>query len=628
MFPNSNSTLETAIWEDALSPKNENITIVESKNFGNVEQQSAIISTGSNDLKNFCNICHIDCTDRNFLTEHLQSDLHKEKLLKSVEVDNSTIVLFNPQATDMDSILLAEPVSKQKLEPLTLESNKTAISMLIEENDTIMEEDIKQESDATIDPDLQGIINNDNNNDYSCDLCKKYFQNSHLLKQHLKTISHKKNMEQYPNEILKKSYRCSICKEQFQSHYLCIQHFKSDSHKKEVKIRHQFYCNICNQSFRTLNDRQRHLLKSKIHSSRLKRLEDNGTLKKQEKGDDMEQYGTLNKDHSCDVCKEYFQSSYQLQRHCKSITHKKNMEQYRTQNKVYSCDVCKDYFQNSYLLEQHCETISHKEKIEQYGTLNKVYSCGVCKEYFQNSYLLEEHWKTITHKKNMEQYGTLNKDFPCDVCKEYFQNSHLLKQHCKSISHKKNITKYMLENSSYQYHKKNYYSCHICKEEFESYYLRDQHFKSDRHKEEKVKAGHQFYCNICDQYFRTIYNGRNRHFTSKVHSSNLKRLEDNGTLKKQEKGGNEISFDTLYLNDSLLHQHPQTNDQKSRSHKSGEALASKAKKKKLKINSKEENHLHMESKLLTKRNNIYYPKVKLKFMRKENIENTVLSVYS
>ncbi|XP_050400215.1 protein suppressor of hairy wing isoform X7 [Patella vulgata] len=171
-------------------------------------------------------------------------------------------------------------------------------------------------------------------NDQYCEHCDKKFQNTHLLRQHVKKTHLK---------IFRRKFPCKICDRIFTSYSGCRNHIEG-THKvpaagkgdKELK---STTCELCDKKFQ-------HYRVLKIHM----------------------------KLHECNICPKIFQSVAEANLHKKS-EHANEL--------AIICQFCEKHLLNKKKLSQHLElhrSASYRE-------------CSVCFEYFEDEDLLEKHCK-------------------------------------------------------------------------------------------------------------------------------------------------------------------------------------------------------------------------------------------
>ena len=144
------------------------------------------------------------------------------------------------------------------------------------------------------------ICQNTSENQYSCEICGKVFNQRVFLQQHLRVHTNYR------------PYECSMCMKRFSQRSILTRHEKSHL---GIKL---FNCEICGQSFTRNTTLRAHLL---IH--------------------------TGERPHQCEVCHRSFRLKAQLQQH--KLTHDKSQ--------CFKCEICgRTYSKQVNFVQHRCST--------------------------------------------------------------------------------------------------------------------------------------------------------------------------------------------------------------------------------------------------------------------------------
>jgi len=211
------------------------------------------------------------------------------------------------------------------------------------------------------------------NNEFECETCRKFFENSKKLSIHRKIHRSKRKLVRHHCESCEKSF-CS--KTSLKNHQIVERHGVMESIKAEV-----FHCEQCPKTFRLSQHLKSHQLN--IH------------IKK--------------KLFPCPKCKTEFSDVKETQRHFKDC---KKVVQYS-----YECDLCEKKFQIKSSVREHIMKFHNNgkyccfknKKLAQFSSTRELFDhqkihigplqfkCLKCKEIFKQFSFLENHVSNI-HK--------------------------------------------------------------------------------------------------------------------------------------------------------------------------------------------------------------------------------------
>lgn len=260
-----------------------------------------------------------------------------------------------------------------------------------------------------------------------CRVCKQKFENvgaaaEHLLKSHRLNLDLEHNLGVQPFKFPRGKWMCALCETKFaglralsrhtQSHfskYTCHtcgkSYFSSSSLKLHLRVSHigdQKICVKCKRTFKTLEERRKHISESpRCWSFACKSCGQRFVSHAHREAHRLKEHGGQKRMFPCTECKEIFPDRYKYNYHYK-ITHtddyftctcgrkfdtKRNMEKHRvvhTKEKLFPCTVCSKEFSRKKNLVQHMWIHSEHKRFE----------CIPCNKQFNQRVSWKTHMKS------------------------------------------------------------------------------------------------------------------------------------------------------------------------------------------------------------------------------------------
>ncbi|XP_050332666.1 zinc finger protein 852-like [Bactrocera neohumeralis] len=237
---------------------------------------------------------------------------------------------------------------------------------------------------------------------YDCDLCDMKYGSQRTLTRH-KRLQH--GVEN--SEVTPKAYSCEYCKKSFQQSSTLKDHMRTHTGEQP------YLCSECGKAFSSSSNLKQHLLR---HTG-VKRYECPDCPKKFPCLSDLASHKAVHlqiKPHVCDICGNAFGKGYQLKKHkmyhngekphkceyCEMrfvcMDHQRRHMRTHTGEKPYKCKYCERAFAQSNDLIKHLRTHLGEN----------VYKCELCPSAFRLATELRVHF--ANHKNDDEATRTRN----------------------------------------------------------------------------------------------------------------------------------------------------------------------------------------------------------------------------
>ncbi|KAJ6645910.1 Zinc finger protein, partial [Pseudolycoriella hygida] len=209
---------------------------------------------------------------------------------------------------------------------------------------------------------------------YVCTLCGRGFNQKTCLNLHLKSKLHNAdykpiNKKHRHKSHSKKSFRCIQCVPS--TVYSSAE--ERDLHRNEVhKI---FDCNVCKNSFLTLESLDRHKLQHSYKPRRFVCSVCDATFNQSSHlSSHFKRKHTVEKPFECSFCSRRFFENYELNAHIR-VVHNKHLR--------FKCDICESDFGSMKYLQKHI--------LDRHSTEASPYDCKICGKKNVNAANLELH---------------------------------------------------------------------------------------------------------------------------------------------------------------------------------------------------------------------------------------------